>query len=264
VKILTIGCFTHPQSFTQTTNSSWLNINLGGFIKQSIKLATTGHSTHLKSDQQQFASLLSKGSTVNFEYGDDRENWVIMLPDNVIQEKTINNIQLSLGDLKGELPAYHPLNITQAEKCREYLKRILHSFHNPNIKSTLSINLILHSLLDCIINPELPIEQEQPTQALRKRIISDTHFSKTIHMHSRECGYSVDHIRRLFEEQFNISPQIFRMNYRMRLASDLLKNHKLSAKAVSDQLGFNTPSHFSLTFKKHFNCSPGAYQNITD
>ena len=256
MKILSIGCFTHAQMGRQLTEHSWLLVNLGGLISQSIGFSSGWHS-HLKKENQEHSFLLPKGCDITFDYGMNRENWVIMLPDNAVQETSNGKVKLFVGSFNGELPALLPMNMTQAEKSREYLKRILHSYHNPNKQSSLLVNLTLCSLLDCIINPELSIEQELPAQALRKRIISDTNFSKTINMHSRECGYSVDHLRRLFENQFGITPQSFRMNYRMHLAKDLLKTYKSTAKAVSDQLGFNTPSHFSLSFKKHFGCSPG-------
>jgi AraC family transcriptional regulator len=70
------------------------------------------------------------------------------------------------------------------------------------------------------------------------------------------CGYSSDHIRRLFEARFVVSPKAFRTNYRMHLAQDLLRLRDLNVQEVAEQLGYGHPAHFSTAFKKYVGQSP--------
>ncbi|MFT5128374.1 MAG: AraC family transcriptional regulator, partial [Rhodothermales bacterium] len=95
-----------------------------------------------------------------------------------------------------------------------------------------------------------------PAEALRKRIIADRGFVHHLSELSMACGYSADHLRRLFEARFGVSPKVFRTNYRMHLAQDLLKLRDLTVQEVANELGYGHPAHFSTAFKRHIGQSP--------
>lgn len=253
-----LECFNSAQIEHQVTDHCWLLVNLGGLNTMSVALAS-GRPLCSLCGRQPFALLLPPGCVLDFDYGEDRENWVILLPEGSVEESNLG-IALSWGEIQGEMPGYHPLDAGQAERSRECLTRMLQAAHNPESDASLSLNLAFCTLLDCILNPELPIEQEAPAEALRKRIIGDRSFVKTLSALSMECGYSVDHMRRLFEARFGVPPKAFRTDYRMQLAQEFLKMQSLSVKQVGEQLGFSSPAHFSLAFKKHFGKTPGAFR----
>jgi AraC-like DNA-binding protein len=256
MSLVFLGCFNQAQKAHQVTDYCWLVVNLGGVNSMSVA-SPSGRPVCTLSGEQPSALLLPKGSVLDFDYGEGRENWVLMFHDGVVEESPYG-VVFSWNHLQAELPAYHPLDSTQARRSKDYLLRILQAHHNPETDSTLALDLMICALMDCILNPELPIEQEAPAEALRKRIIGDRSFVMTLSALSLECGYSVDHMRRLFEARFDTTPKAFRTDYRMQLAQEFLKMHSYTVKQVGEQLGFSSPAHFSLAFKKHFGTTPGA------
>jgi AraC-like DNA-binding protein len=258
MKIVALGYFNQVQKAHQVTGYCWLVVNLGGLNSLSVEFPS-GRQLCSLGGPHPFALLLPKGSVLDFDYGEGRENWVIMFPEGTVKESP-GGVTLSWNQMQGNLPGYHPLDAIQAERSRDYLMRTLQARHDPDTDSSLAIDLMVCGLLDCILSPELPIEEEGPAEALRRRIIADDGFVETLSALSLDCGYSVDHVRRLFEARFDVTPKAFRRDYRMHIASDLLKLHNLSVKTVSDRLAFSSPAHFSMAFKKHFGETPGAYR----
>jgi len=56
------------------------------------------------------------------------------------------------------------------------------------------------------------------------------------------------------------SPSDFVKNVRLRKAAELLKEGGLSIAEIADQVGFNTPSYFTKSFKKLFGVLPTQYK----
>lgn len=55
------------------------------------------------------------------------------------------------------------------------------------------------------------------------------------------------------------SPSGFVKNVRLRKAAELLKEGGLTIAEIADQVGFNTPSYFTKSFKKLFGVLPTQY-----
>ena len=55
------------------------------------------------------------------------------------------------------------------------------------------------------------------------------------------------------------SPSDFVKNVRLRKAAELLKEGGLTIAEIADQVGFNTPSYFTKSFKKLFGVLPTQY-----
>lgn len=67
------------------------------------------------------------------------------------------------------------------------------------------------------------------------------------------------YMNRIFKKEKGISVGQYIISERMKLASVLLLEGKLSANAVAEQVGYKSYSNFSLAFKKAFDCSPTQY-----
>ena len=81
-KILNVGVYRHAQKSSQIVSSLFLSLRVKGLIKSTHyypdgTLFRSFNATN--NDQQALLSLTPAGSKVFFEYGRDRENWVIML-----------------------------------------------------------------------------------------------------------------------------------------------------------------------------------------
>ena len=259
LKLQEFGVYTFPEKKRQESVSCWFLVNLGELKSVSATLPSGRHLFELTKGEP-FALLLPVGGCFDFDYGTKREDWVVELPAGSMTESDEGSILLSWPGMQAEVPAFLRLDATQTERARGHLTRMLEAFHNPESGAALSLQLSFYALLDCILNPDQSLDAEDPAEALRKRIIADRGFVMHLSALSEACGYSADHLRRLFETRFGTSPKAFRTEYRMRLAQDLLRLRGLSVQEVATELGYGHAAHFSSAFKKHVGQSPKAWK----
>ena len=169
-------------------------------------------------------------------------------------------VALDWPGLQMVVPALMPLDLRQAQQSRLHLHRMLEAFHDPERGAQTRLRLSLYALLDCILNRDVPSEREDPAEALRKSIIADRRFTLQLSALSDACGYSPDHLRRLFEARYGLTPKAFRTQYRMHLAQELLELRGISVREVAEELGYSHPAHFSSAFKAYVGESPHAWK----
>ncbi|MDQ2067810.1 GlxA family transcriptional regulator [Xinfangfangia sp. CPCC 101601] len=73
---------------------------------------------------------------------------------------------------------------------------------------------------------------------------------------ARKIGVSTRQLERLFSRHMNSTPKTYYMRLRMEQARNLLLQTNMQVIEVSVATGFNTPSHFSKIYRKHFGNSP--------
>lgn len=105
---------------------------------------------------------------------------------------------------------------------------------------------------------------KSPDEALMERIIAsvnkhldDSEF--TVEQLCSEAGISRAHLHRKMKELTGMPISEFIRGIRLEQAARLLREGKLNVSAVAYSVGFGSVSHFSSTFKKHFNMSPREY-----
>ena len=248
--------FYHPQSYTQTNSRNWLLIHLNGLVQAKVTMPS-GKDLGLIDGKKPFALFLPAKGTFSFSYKENRDNWVLMLPKDSLEEKSQEEVCLKMENNYANIPPLHYLTNYQAELCRLSLKKTHLAFHRPGDSRNFLLSLSLNALLDIILNPDLDPGPTDPAESFRQNIVSDRNFTKTLASISDEVGYSSDHLRRLFEERFAISPKKFREQYRMGIALNFL-NNGMTAKDVSEELGYNYPGHFSNAFKKFYGDTPSS------
>ena len=72
-------------------------------------------------------------------------------------------------------------------------------------------------------------------------------------------GISRIHLNRKLKAAGSDSPSSILKRERMRLASDLIRQNKLSLSEIAAKCGFATPSYFSTAFKAYYHCSPSEF-----
>lgn len=65
---------------------------------------------------------------------------------------------------------------------------------------------------------------------------------------------------RCFHRTLGISPMQYLIRYRLSKGALLLINTNKSIAEISTRCGFDSPSNFSLTFKRKYQCSPREYR----
>lgn len=74
------------------------------------------------------------------------------------------------------------------------------------------------------------------------------------------CNLSISHFRRIFKENYGISPMQYRENIRIYWAKQFLKSDLLTVSEISSKLGYYDIYHFSKEFKKIVKKSPLEYK----
>ena len=74
-------------------------------------------------------------------------------------------------------------------------------------------------------------------------------------------GLSLSHLKRVFQRELKLSPIDYWQGRRLEEARRLLRESSLSLKAISGDLGFRFPSHFSMWFRNRAGMSPLEFRN---
>lgn len=72
---------------------------------------------------------------------------------------------------------------------------------------------------------------------------------------------SREHLTRVFKAQTGITPGVFAMDERMRVARRLLRDNTLTCKEIGERLGYVSATSFARAFKHYYRYSPDAYKN---
>ena len=75
------------------------------------------------------------------------------------------------------------------------------------------------------------------------------------------CNMSVTHFRRIFKENFGVSPMQYHEKIRMHWAVIFLQSRMFTVSEISEKLGYSDVYYFSNTFKKHTGNTPSYYKN---
>jgi len=69
------------------------------------------------------------------------------------------------------------------------------------------------------------------------------------------------HFARLFKQSTGVPPHRFVLEQRIAQASVLLRDAQLSIGEVGRLVGFRTPSHFTMAFRRMTGITPSAYRS---
>ena len=76
----------------------------------------------------------------------------------------------------------------------------------------------------------------------------------------KSSNMSKTSVLNLFKKFLCTSPINYLINYRLQVASKLLKNTQKSVKSISIECGFESVDYFCKTFKKHYGVTPSVYR----
>ena len=122
-------------------------------------------------------------------------------------------------------------------------------------------------LYQIILDMERQWEDTVNTPARQKLSAALEYISK----HLSDCNLSVDalsklcsmsdtYFRRLFVQEFGMTPQRYISRLRLEMATELLRSGYYSVSAIAERCGFNNPNYFSMFIKKETGLSPLQYR----
>ena len=115
------------------------------------------------------------------------------------------------------------------------------------------------TLADFLAN-KVPIN---PT-ALAIRNYIDMHLTESLSLDHLADTVSLSRSRliHLFQEVYHVAPYQYYLSQKCKLAQSMLSRTTLPVSAISTQLGFLDPHHFSSFFKKQCGLSPASYRKL--
>ena len=78
---------------------------------------------------------------------------------------------------------------------------------------------------------------------------------------AEKCNISEVYFRRLFFEQYKVTPRQYIIDLRINKAKQLLTDGILKIGAISENCGFSNPYHFCRVFKEKTGLTPSEYMN---
>lgn len=257
--ISNIGQYTKVEKYIQTIKCPWISLQISG-LKYSKLFHPNGTLIEERKKDEPFFRLGLPGMKMDFEYGRNRENWVIMFRELPLRysKNSMRHLEIKDEDDWISLPITMEIPRETIPGWQNEMKMIQSRIKNPLPINKLLAKLGALKILRTIME-QTPQNQlgENPAEKLKRLIDEDSEFEKTISQLSKKCEYCRDHLRILFNKEFKISPNAYRNQKRLAKVMELISNSSLSIKEIAEKTGFEHTSHLCMTFKKNFGMSPG-------
>jgi AraC-like DNA-binding protein len=139
-----------------------------------------------------------------------------------------------------------------------------HSKNNDSKYRLYKLSL-LYQLLSCAIIPN-DEQQSSPKRLVLQPAIEylennydDPNLNNTIL--SKKSVISEVYFRKLFKEEYGISPKQYIQNMRINKAKELLKSEYLTITTIAEMVGYSSIYHFSGAFKIQTDFTPSEYRS---
>ena len=204
-----------------------------------------------------FLVLHPPGTEIELGNTPTRHSWSIRMRTDEVRAST----QEGLVEIRCDgnwiaLPAVTPLSEEECAWVEAEFTKINPWFASPVPAHQFRARLGFIGLLRHIVDAFLAEKAETPAAAFKRLMDSDEKMKHSLDDLGKQCGYSANHLRVLFEKEFGLSPLAYRNHVRMLRALMLVQNSSLPLKVIASRMGFRHFSHFSRMFRKAFNKSP--------
>ena len=208
--------------------------------------------------------LRPAGELTEYCYGNNRENWVILLKtDKIMAAEAPEMVSLRMGESLITAPRITPLPPPGVAFYQSLFSQITEDIRDPSPLAQLTACGKVMTAISHILDHHRGSQVRSLAGQLKRLIDEDEAWLRSIEAMSRECGFSVDHMRLQFEREFGLNPHAYRHRRRLQIAMQLLENTLLPIKDIAARLGFRHMSHLCMAYRKAFGVSPGASRKST-
>lgn len=201
------------------------------------------------------------GTGVHLKCTKETRHWYVIFPNSskFRLSKNQNLIEFEYENDWISAPILTPVPAEIVSIWETELKNIEIAYHTPIPENRLCgqagvMNILRHVVM---VNQQTEVDEISPAAKLKMLIDGDENFTYNLNELSRKCDYSNDHLRVLFQKQYQTSPLAYRNHLRMSRAMVMITSTDLSVSEISDQLGFSHVQHFCNSFRKENNITPG-------
>jgi AraC-like DNA-binding protein len=190
-----------------------------------------------------------------FEYGKDRENWVVMLAFPAIQfDEAAHQLCWHHNGNALPLPRYVPLKEAELLEMRQTFDTLSRLYYSSLPQNQLAAELLVLQILQNFLRLEQ--QEDDHVERLRKRLEEDVLWENTITEHCVALGCCRDQLRQEFFERYKIAPGEYRIQMRLRKIRHLLAYSELTLKEIAYEVGMKNLSHLSRFVKERCGKTP--------
>lgn len=249
LRVFHCGVFRRAERHRQRSQCLFVNFALRGLHYMTNEW---GESV----TQAPVLTLRPVGTVASFEFGPDRENWVVFVdtPD-VVSSPVDGAVRIRHGEHWATVPWFVSVDKAQASWWQHHFMGIYDLMRSPTPMNVLLAELRVVHVFEHFLRP--PTQATQGPAAHYKKLIDhDIRCETSLARLADQCGYSVDHLRVLFVQRYGLSPAKYRAGLRMQQAMEEIVRTDRSIKEIARLLAFSQVAHFSAAFGKHFNMTP--------
>ncbi|MBO4303728.1 MAG: AraC family transcriptional regulator [Lentisphaeria bacterium] len=246
-RLTNAGVYTRAEKSTQKVHTFWVALGLKGVVRNDTYFpdGTLCSSFDCRSGKQKaLLTLAAPGFRTVFEYGEDRENWVVMFVFPAIVFSESDNC--FYWDYRGHrlpVPQSIELKPQEAAELRHLFATLCQFFQSTLPKNQLEAELLSLQILQYFLRTPVPADDH--VELFRKKLAEDTLWEKSISEHCADMGVNRDQLRKEFFQRYKISPGEYRIQLRLRRITHLLAYSDLTLKEIAFETGMKNPSHLS-------------------
>lgn len=173
---------------------------------------------------------------------------------NFILNKTTNSKQVSV--------------VTNNQLIDAYIQSMLFYFENPNLVDDELIILKLKELILLLTKTEkansiieIVSKLFTPREHQLKEVVEAHLYSNVgLEVLASFCSLSLSTFKREFNKTYNEAPAKYLKRMKLEKSTELLKISDNSISDIANKCGFSDISHFSNSFKEHYNITPTEYR----
>ena len=251
--------FDYAQSTVQITHACFLSLAISGL--EYSRVYTPGGRKYGDGGNR-ILRLTPPGFKIDFSYGADRENMVIVcnIPELHYDEQT-DRLLLRHRDTELTLRRLLKLTSEQTFHFRSIYERIIYL-----MQSQLPADLFAAEQLTAGILAELACSERMPVQPehdrpnladrLKQALDDDREIRVSLQGHCRKLGYSPEYARRCFRSKFDIDPQEYRLRLRLEHIFQLMNMHCYTMKEIADLAGMKNVTHLHSFIRQRCGMTP--------
>ena len=257
-KILNVGVYRDAQNGSQTVPVLFLSLYIKG-LRKSTLYYPDGTLCQIRDTAESKVpptlALTPAGFRSTFEYGNDRENWVIMLAFPAIQFDNSTH-QLYWNHNGNALPIPRKIQLKEAEvqEMRQMFDTLSRLYYSSLPQNQLTAELLVLQILQNFLRS--PESEDDLIERFRKCLEEDVMWEYSITEHCRKLNINRDLLRQEFHARYNIAPGEYRIQLRLRKICHLLAYSDLNLKEIAYEVGMKNLSHLSCFVKEKCGKTP--------
>jgi AraC-like DNA-binding protein len=193
----------------------------------------------------------------DFEYGPGRRNWVLMFDGIPVRwGHAPGEAEVRCGEDWVTVPIRFRLSPNRAASLERRFESMSRAVRAPTPAARFVAQADLLAVLRVFVEQGAEPAGESPAEQLKAMIDSEPGGRDTLAHMAVRCGYSADHLRRLFVRRFHTTPREYRAQARAAFAMDLLAHSESTVSEVAERAGYEHAAHFARAFRAVHGMSP--------